>query len=110
MEIISEVSLLRSNPTSTPLEPNYNLAKATGTLCTHSDDYRRLIGKLILLSITRLDLSYVFDTLPQFIQALHIEYWDATLRVVCFLKGTLGQGILLSVDTPMKLLTYYDSN
>lgn len=31
------------------------------------------------------------------------EYWEAALRVVRYLKGTRGQGILLSVDSDLNL-------
>lgn len=58
LEIISEVGLHGSKPISTHLEPNHHLAKAISNFHPYSDQYRRLVGKLIYLTITRLDLIY----------------------------------------------------
>lgn len=63
LKIIYEAGLLGSKSVSTPLEPNHNLAKATSTLCTYYNRYRRLVGKLIYLSITRQYISYAIYTM-----------------------------------------------
>ncbi|KAF2321692.1 hypothetical protein GH714_001519 [Hevea brasiliensis] len=38
------------------------------------------------------------------------EHWDATLRVVHYLKRNLGQGILLRANCDLKLYAYCDSD
>ena len=38
------------------------------------------------------------------------EHWDAALRVVCYLKGSPGQGILLRSDAPLSLQGWCDSD
>ena len=38
------------------------------------------------------------------------EHWEAALRVVRYLKGTSGQGILLSADSDLSLQGWYDSD
>nr|KYP64905.1 Retrovirus-related Pol polyprotein from transposon TNT 1-94 [Cajanus cajan] len=49
--------------------------------------YRRLVGRLIYLSVTRPELSYCVHTLAQFMQHPRQEHWDAALRVVRYLKA-----------------------
>lgn len=95
LELISKVGLLGTKLVSTLIEPNHSLAKASGDFLLQPERYRRLIGKLIYLSITRPDLTYTIHILAQFMQHPRQEHWDAALRVIRFLKGTPGQGILL---------------
>lgn len=63
LEIIYETSLIGAKPVSTLLEPNYNLAKASGPFFDKPDQYRRLVGKLIYLTLTHPDLVYAIHTL-----------------------------------------------
>ncbi|XP_056688355.1 uncharacterized mitochondrial protein AtMg00810-like [Spinacia oleracea] len=42
--------------------------------------------------------------------APRIEHWEVALRVVRYLKGTQGQGILLRVDIDLSLAGWYDSD
>jgi len=43
-------------------------------------------------------------------QQLRKEHWDATLRVVRYLKGNPGQGILLRKDCDLRLYAWCDSD
>ena len=72
-EIVEECGLLEGKPAASPLEENHNLALASRDLFHNPTQYRRLIGCLIYLTITRLDLSYAILVLSQFIQAPRIE-------------------------------------
>ena len=76
---------------------------ADGELLPHPEVYRRLVGRLIYLAVTRPDLAYSVHILSQFMQEPRIEHWEAALKVVRYLKGTPGQGILLSADCDLTL-------
>jgi len=49
-----------------PMEQHYKLALASGTPLEDLEPYRRLIGRLIYLSVTRHDLDYSTHVLSQF--------------------------------------------
>lgn len=72
--------------------------------------YRRLIGRLIYLGVTRPELSYAIHILSQFMIAPQEEHWNAAMRVVRYLKNSPGQGILLRADTELKLVAWCDSD
>ena len=72
--------------------------------------YRRLVGRLIYLAVTRPDLAYSVHILSQFMQAPRLEHWEAALRVVRYLKGAPGQGILLRADSDLTLQGWCDSD
>ncbi|XP_056683819.1 uncharacterized mitochondrial protein AtMg00810-like isoform X2 [Spinacia oleracea] len=72
--------------------------------------YRRLVGRLVYLVVTLPDLAYSVYILSQFMQEPRVDHWDATLRVVRYLKGTPGQGILLRADSNLTLQGWCDSD
>jgi len=68
LDIISEVGLLGVKSVSTPLEQNHHLGLANGELLANPDCYRWLVGHLIYLCFTKLELSYCVHVLSQFMQ------------------------------------------
>jgi len=63
LDIIHECGLLGAKPTEFPIEENHKLALANGHLFKDAAQYRRLVGRLIYLTITRPDLVYIGHTL-----------------------------------------------
>lgn len=110
LDIIAEAGLLGSKPAPTPLEQNHNLAMADGPLYSNISQYRRLVGRLIYLAFTRPDLAYVVHVLAQFMHEPRQQHWEAVLRVVRYLKGSPGQGIVLSSTCDMHLTAWCDSD
>ncbi|XP_074299740.1 uncharacterized protein LOC141630896 [Silene latifolia] len=96
-----ETGLLGSKPAPVPMEEKHDLALHVEPLFSEPTKYRRLVGKLIYLTLTRSEITYLVHILSQFMQAPSKAYWDAVVRVVRYLKGNPGQGILLRADTSM---------
>ena len=61
-------------------------------------------------TITRPDISYAVQTLSQFMQHPKGSHWEATIRVVRYLKGTVGQGIWLKAQPATTLTCWCDSD
>lgn len=57
--------------------------------------YQKLIGKLLYLTITRLNLCFLVQILSQFMNHPKQSHWDAIMRVVRYVKSARGLGILL---------------
>jgi len=110
LEIISEVGLLGAKPASTPLEQHHQLALADSPFWIIQKKYRKLVGCLIYLCFTCPDLSYCIHVLSQFMQELREEHWEVALRVIRYLKGNPGQGILLRGDCDLKIHGWCDSD
>ena len=90
LDIISEAGLLGAKPANFPIEQNHQLALQRGRDFAHPERYRRLVGRLIYLTITHPELCYVVHVLAQFMQCPQEAHWEATLRVVHYLKGHPG--------------------
>ena len=48
--------------------------------------YRRLLGKLIYLTVTRRDIVYAVSALSQFMQEPRQVHWEGALRVLAYIK------------------------
>ncbi|RVW12315.1 Retrovirus-related Pol polyprotein from transposon RE2 [Vitis vinifera] len=53
--------------------------------------YRRLVGKLNYLTITRPDISFPISVVSQFLQSPCDSHWDAVIRILRYIKSTPGQ-------------------
>ena len=72
--------------------------------------YQRLIGRLLYLTTTRPDICFVVQVLSQFMQKPKVSHWEAALRLVRYIKGCPGQGILLSSEDSNEMEAFCDSD
>ena len=110
LDIIAETGNLGCKPAATPLEQNHQLSKVDSPVLTDPRKYKRLVGRLLYLLHTRPELSYSVHVLSQFMQTPKEAHWEAAQRIVRFLKGSPGRGIMLSSSPDMSLTTYCDSD
>ena len=110
LDIIDECGLLGSKPIDTSMEVNHKLAVATGASLHDAMQYRRLVGRLIYLTITRPELSYAVHILSQFMKEPKEDHLEAARRVLRYLKGHPGQGILLQSDSNLQVSAYCNSD
>ncbi|XP_048501248.1 uncharacterized mitochondrial protein AtMg00240-like [Beta vulgaris subsp. vulgaris] len=92
------------------MEQHHQLAGAEGPVFDDPEKYRRLMGRLIYLAVTRPDLAYSVHILSQFMQVPKVIHWEAALRVVRYLKKNPGQGILFRSDSDLRLEGWCDSD
>jgi len=65
---LSEYGMTGCKPISIPLEQNVKLSANEGHLVEDTAMYRCIVGSLIYMTITRLDLSYAVGMVSQFMQ------------------------------------------
>ncbi|KAI5325055.1 hypothetical protein L3X38_034129 [Prunus dulcis] len=110
LDILKDSGLIGARPTFFPMEQNLKLNNEDGELLHNPETYRRLVGRLIYLTITRPDIVHTVHILSQFMQSPRTTHKDAADRLLHYLKGTPGQGILLSSSNNFQLRAYCDSN
>ncbi|WMV34171.1 hypothetical protein MTR67_027556 [Solanum verrucosum] len=120
LQLISEVGLSGAKAVSTHLEFNYKITSVEYDQYIGSSNdleledattYQRLIGRLLCLTITRPDICFSVQVLSPFIQHPKTSLWEAALRVVRYIKRSLGLRVLLKKGTEStKLIGYYDSD
>jgi hypothetical protein len=66
------------NHVSTPMEQNLKLTSKEGNEFEDATKYRQLVGSLIFLTTTRLNISFVFKILSRFMQKPCEGNWSTT--------------------------------
>jgi hypothetical protein len=92
------------------MEQNSILSKDAGDYLVDPSTYRRLIGRLLYLTITRPDISYPVQVLSQFMDKPSQSHLTAAHKVLRYIKSAPGQGLLLSVSSNLELIAYCDSD
>ncbi|GJS67877.1 ribonuclease H-like domain-containing protein [Tanacetum coccineum] len=86
-------------PVMTPLPENIVLAhkeSENDNFFVNFTNYQRLVGKLIYLTLTRSDISYVVYCLSQHMHSPLKSHLDIAMRVLKYLKLARGYGIQFS--------------
>jgi len=76
-------------PISIPLEQNVKLSAHEGDLVEDTTMYICIVGSLIYMTITRLDLSYAVRVVSQFMQTPQKPHLDTVKRILRYIKHTL---------------------
>jgi hypothetical protein len=92
LEILEDSGLLAAKPVNFPMESNLRLSRDEGPLISDPTSYRRLIGRLLYLTITRPDMVFSVQVLSQFMDKPCQPHLDAAHRVLRYIKASLGQG------------------
>ena len=99
--------LHESSPVDTLVEVNLKLSKDDGDL-PNPHTYRRLVGSLVYLTITRLDISYAVSLVSEFITSPRHLHLTAVMRIIRYLLGTVTRGLFYPKDNPLQLTAYAD--
>ncbi|KAL6190806.1 hypothetical protein ACLB2K_037200 [Fragaria x ananassa] len=82
LEIFEDTCFLASKPSRSPVDPNLTLTQSEGSFLADPSQYRRLIGRMIYLTITRPDLAYAVHILSQFMDKPQKPHLDAAHLVL----------------------------
>ena len=74
LELLSNTGLLASKPANVPMEQSAKFNSLMGEDVPDSSLYRRLIGKLFYLTLTRLDICYSVHKLSQFMSSPKVPH------------------------------------
>lgn len=110
LDILEEAGLLGVKPAKVPMEPDLVLTTTGGDALKDPTRYRRLVGKLIYLTITRPDITYAVNNLSQFMQEPTLHHLKAAHRLLQYLKEAPGQGLLFPTENQLNLIGYCDAD
>ena len=86
LDLLEETGFLGCKPANTPMEANVYLWFDDN----HTLDpgrYRRLIGKLIYLTVTRPNITFAIGVLSRFMHQPRETHWLAAMRVLAYIKS-----------------------
>ncbi|XP_019058216.1 PREDICTED: uncharacterized protein LOC109116727 [Tarenaya hassleriana] len=109
LDLLRDTGKLGAKPARTPLEANY---KDTSDSSPFPDieRFRRVVGKLIYLTLTRPDLSFAVHQVSQWMHAPTLHHWHMVDRILRYLKGLPGMGIWMHNNQHTEIVGYYDAD
>lgn len=110
LHLLEDTSYLAAKPSSIPFDPNLKLYASVGQPIADPSSYRRLIGRLIYLTNSMPDISYVVQHLSQFVAKPLIPHYQAATRILRYLKSAPAKGVFFSAASSLKLYGFADSD
>nr|CAN77210.1 hypothetical protein VITISV_000141 [Vitis vinifera] len=110
LDILEETGRLDCKPVDTPMDPNVKLVPGQGEPLGDPGRYRRLVGKLNYLTITRPDISSLVSVVSQFLQSPCDSHWDVVIRILRYIKSTPSQGVLYENRGHTQVVGYTDAD
>ena len=86
---LAKVGLLDCKPAETPIVQNHGLGLCLDQSPADKGRYQRLVGKLIYLSHTRLDIAYVVTIASQFMHCPRKNHMDAVFHILHYLNSSM---------------------
>lgn len=109
-DLLKETGKIGCKPVSTPIDSNQKLGEAKEEPHVDKKIYQRLVGRLIYLAHTRPDIAYSVSLISQFMHDPREPHLQAAYRVLHYLKGNPGKGILFKRNQNLALEVYTDAD
>ena len=109
-ELLTKFDMKNYNGLDTPLATTEKLSKYVGEKCADSTQYRRAIGRLQYVVLTKLEIAYAVNKLSQFMANPLQPHWTACKRVLKYLKETIDYGLIFKKFDCLDLIAYSDAD
>ena len=90
------------------MDPNTKLLPNHGEPISDPEQYRRLVGRLNYLTVTRLDISFAVSVVSQFLNFPCEHHWNAVIRILKYIKRSHGKGLLYGSNNHTRVVCYSD--
>ena len=110
MDLLAETGHLACEPINTPIKVNHDISIYPDQIPTNKDRYQRIVGKIIYLTHTRLDLACAVNVVSQFMHNPSDHHMNVVNHIFAYLKLTPGKGVFFSKHGYIDVIRYTDSD
>ena len=110
LDLLQETNFLGCKPTDTPMVAQHVFWDQKAEDFPDVTHYRRLVSKLIYLTITKLDISIAIGLLSQFMQKPKQCHWEVVLRLLRYIKAFSEKGLLYKKNKHLQIEAYSDAD
>lgn len=95
MKLLERFVMKKCKPLATLMEINIKklCRDVSGSDLANTSKYRQLIGALMFLVNTCLNICFAVNTLNQFITEPHHTHWIAAKHILRYFQGTINLGL-----------------
>lgn len=86
LELLASTGMLACKPSSVPMVPNLKLSKTDVVILEDKERYRRIVGRLMYLTITRPDITFAVNKLCQYSSKPRSSHLNAVYKVLQYIK------------------------
>nr|GEW33149.1 ribonuclease H-like domain-containing protein [Tanacetum cinerariifolium] len=113
LDLLTKCGMLACKPARTPMMSKLSIsneATNNGLFLDNIVDYQKLMRKLIYLTNTRSNISYVVYCLSQFMHAPLRSHLKSAFKILRYLNGSSGLGIHITRESGRSLKAYSDAD
>jgi hypothetical protein len=96
LDLLTETGMLGCRPAVALIDQKFKLSAEAGE-SVDRERYQRLVGRLIYLSHTRPDISFVVSVVSRYMHDPREGHMDAVYQILRYLKNALGKGLRVIV-------------
>ena len=110
LDLLRETRKLGCKPIDTPIEFNHGLCDTPYYPRVDRGSYQRLVKRLIYLTHTRLDVTFVVGVVSRFMHNPKETHLRVVHRILQYLKGNPRRGVLFKKGESVILEAYIDAD
>jgi hypothetical protein len=110
LDMLSKYGMVSYKPISVPLNQNGKLSADAGEVLEDATLYRKIVGSLIYMTITRPDLNYTVGLESQFMQVPRKPHLDGVRHTLRYVSATVDYGLFYKASTELQVHGYIDAD
>jgi hypothetical protein len=110
LDMLSKYGMVGCKPISVPLDQNGKLSADAGEVLEDAIMYRKIVGNLIYMTITRPNLNYTVGLESQFMQVPQKPHLDGVRHTLRYVSATTNYGFFYEASTELQVHGYIDAD
>ncbi|KAL0641806.1 hypothetical protein Bca4012_102527 [Brassica carinata] len=114
LDLLKDAGIQGDKTAKMPLEDGYKIPREgeiEDSKAFHDPKlYRKLVGKLIYLTITRPDICFAVNQVSQHMQVPKEHHWLMVERLLLYLNGTSSLGVWMGCNKSTEVVGYCDAD
>ncbi|XP_062118188.1 uncharacterized mitochondrial protein AtMg00810-like [Humulus lupulus] len=110
LQLLEDTGYLGSKPVATPMDPKIKLNTSDGEPLLDPSQYRRLVARLLYLTLSRPDITLSVHFLSQFLANPKTPHLQAAHHLLRYLKVKPDQGLLYPTSSSLHLRAFSNSD
>jgi hypothetical protein len=108
--IVDEFGLTNCNPCKSPLLAGLKLSKKTKTPPVNQTLYRRMVEKLLFLTITQANIAFAVNLVSRYMENPQETHMKAIKSIIRHLQGNTSLGLLYRKGASLEFTGYSDAD